>query len=493
MTEFGGPGAGESGGHRMWGGRFTEPTDPRILEFTASFGTDRRLLEWDLIGSIAHATMLGETGILPPGDAHRIVAGLRGIAADVRDGRVAVGGPFEDVHSFIEATLYERIGPAAGGLHTARSRNDQVATAFRLWVKDAAATLAGTIVALMSALRSRAAETAGVILPAFTHLQHAQPVRLGHYLLAQFWALERDVDRLADCYRRADVLPLGAGAIAGVSYPIDRARAAELLGFAAVTDNSIDAVGDRDFAVDLAAAVALLMVHLSRWGNDLVLWASDEFGFIRLADRIATGSSIMPQKKNPDAAELIRGRAGRALGALVALLDVLKGLPAGYNSDLQEDKDIIFGTVDLATASVRTMGVLLDGLTFDEQRMREAAARGLITATEVADYLTRKGLPFRDAHRLAGDVVRAAAGRHCQIYDLPLDAFRQVSPLFESDILDAVTLEAAVEAKDVPGGTGARVLREQLEAAQRRQGAREQWCRSASAAAGRGRGLLQEV
>ncbi len=483
-------GSGEPSEHRMWGGRFTEPPDPRLQEFTASFATDRRLLEWDIIAGIAHASMLGETGIIPDDDARRIVAGLRSLAADARGGRLAVTGGFEDVHSFIEAALYERVGPAAGRLHTARSRNDQVLTAFRLYVKETAVEVTAGIAALMATVRARAEQTAEVILPGFTHLQHAQPVRLGHYLLAQFWALDRDIDRLADCYRRADVLPLGAGAIAGVTHRVDRARVAGLLGFTKVAENSIDAVSDRDFSVDLAAALAMLMVHLSRWANDIVLWATDEFGFVRLADRVAAGSSIMPQKKNPDAAELIRGRSGRSVGALVALLTVLKGLPTGYNSDLQEDKEIIFETADIAASSVRAMAVLLDGLTFDEARMREAADRGLLTATEVADYLTGKGVPFRDAHRLAGEVVQVAIARRSQIHDLPLDAFRRVSPLFEPDVLERVTVEAAVEAKDVEGGTARRALHVQLDAAGKRERERAQWLQTAAGAVARGRALL---
>jgi argininosuccinate lyase len=493
MTESGvrGPGSEEAPEHRMWGGRFTEPTDPRILEFTSSFATDRRLLEWDLAGSVAHAMMLGETGIIPPDDAQRIVAGLRAIAADARSGRIRVDGNFEDVHSFIEAALYERIGAPAGRLHTARSRNDQVLTAFRLFVKDAAVGLAGTLLELMDGIRGRAAAEVDVLLPAFTHLQHAQPVRLGHYLLAQFWALSRDADRLAGCYRRADVLPLGAGAVAGVPYPVDRSRVAELLAFSRVTENSIDTVGDRDFAVDLASAIAVLMVHLSRWSGDIVLWASEEFGFVRLSDRISTGSSIMPQKKNPDAAELIRGRAGRAIGSLVALLAMLKGLPSGYNSDLQEDKEIVIGIVDLAGSSMRTMTLLLEQLQFDPRRMREAAGRGLMTATDVADYLARRGVPFRDAHALAGAVVQAALARATQIDELPLDVFQEISPLFEADVLAAVNVDASADAREVPGGTGRRALADQLAAAAARVGELGEWLRPASGALARARALLE--
>ncbi|MGH2348431.1 MAG: argininosuccinate lyase, partial [bacterium] len=391
----------ERTGHRMWGGRVVDPPDPRILEFTSSFAVDRRLFRWDLLGSIAHARMLGDTGIISREDAATIVGGLKAMAADVDGGRLPVDGPYEDIHSFIEAQLYQRAGAAAGALHTARSRNDQVVTAFRLYAKDAAVELAEAVTELMHETLARAAATADDIVPGFTHLQHAQPIRLAHHLLAYFFMLARDVGRLRDCYRRADVLPLGSGAVAGVSYPIDRRAVAELLGFAAISENSVDATSDRDFAVDLICAAALVMAHLSRWSAEVGLWASDEFGFIRLTDSVAHGSSIMPQKKNPDAAELIRGRAGRISASVPALLAILKGLPLGYSSDLQEDKAITFDAVDTALASVRAMTVLLRGVLFVPERMRAAAGRGLITATEVADYLVRRGVPFRDAHGLA--------------------------------------------------------------------------------------------
>ncbi|OLD51216.1 MAG: argininosuccinate lyase, partial [Armatimonadetes bacterium 13_1_40CM_3_65_7] len=295
----------------MWGGRFRQPPDSDLLEFTSSFPTDRRLLRWDVVASIAHVQMLGATGIISASDAAVIADGLRGILADAEAGRVRVKGRYEDVHSFLEAILYRRIGPVAGRLHTARSRNDQVATTLRLYVKEAILHLVTHTVDLMDATVGRAAGAVEIILPGFTHLQHAQPVRLAHHLLGYVWMLDRDVDRLMDCYRRSNVLPLGSGAVAGVSYPVDRQRVADALGFARISENSIDATGDRDFAVELVAAAALLMVHLSRWSDELVLWASEEFGFITLADAVTTGSSLMPQKKNPDPVELIRGRAGR--------------------------------------------------------------------------------------------------------------------------------------------------------------------------------------
>src|SRR3989442_807887 len=336
--------------HKMWGGRFRQPPDSELLEFTSSFPMDRRLLRWDVVASIAHVQMLGATGIVE------------------------------------------------------------------------------------------------IILPGFTHLQHAQPVRLAHHLLGYVWMLDRDVDRLMDCYRRSNVLPLGSGAVAGVSYPVDRQRVADALGFARISENSIDATGDRDFAVELVAAAALLMVHLSRWSDELVLWASEEFGFITLSDAVTTGSSLMPQKKNPDPVELIRGRAGRAIGAVTALLTALKGLPSGYQRDLQEDKDIVFGALDLVTASVRALRTFLTGVEFSKAHMEQATRRGLLTATEVADYLAGKGMPFREAHEVAGRVVQEALARGIQLWELPMEAYARITPLFGRDILEALQPMAAVEA-----------------------------------------------
>lgn len=459
----------------MWGGRFTEPLDPDLLVFTSSFDVDRRLVRWDALASIAHATALGEAGVLPRGDVEAIVAGLRGLLADLDAGTVAVEGGYEDVHTFLEGALYERIGAPAGRLHTARSRNDQVATAFRLFVKEQITALASEIRALMAALVERAAQSVEVILPGFTHLQHAQPVRLAHHLLAYVWMLGRDADRLMDAYRRADVLPLGSGAIAGVSFPVDRGRVAELLGFLRISENSVDATGDRDFAVETVSAAALMAIHLSRWGEEIVLWATDEFGFVTLADRVATGSSLMPQKKNPDPAELIRGRAPRVIGDLVALLGMLKGLPAGYHRDLQEDKPATFDALETVRACTRAMRVLLEGVQFRPEKMEAAARRGWITATEVADYLVRKGVPFREAHALAARIVQRAAAKDVALWELSLEEYRAVSPTFDADIAQVVTVEAAVESKDVPGGTSRRAVQAQLAAARDRIRALDEW------------------
>ncbi len=482
--------AGKDTSGKMWGGRFEEPLDPKILEFTSSFAIDRRLVQWDIIASIAHAKMLGAVGVIPPADARTITAGLRGILADIEAGRLTVDGSFEDVHSFIEATLYQRVGVAAGRLHTARSRNDQVVTAFRLYIKEQLVGLVVLIRQLMEQVVERAEVTRDVAMPGFTHLQHAQPIRLAHHLMAYFWMLDRDVDRLIDCYRRTDVLPLGSGALAGVSFPVDRHQVANALGFARISENSIDATGDRDFATEAVFAAVMLMVHLSRWAGEVVLWASEEFGFVSLADSVATGSSIMPQKKNPDPAELIRGRTGRAIGLLTALLATVKGLPVGYQGDLQEDKAIVFEALDLGAAAVRTMGLLLEKTEFRTEQMDAAIRRGLITATEVADYLVRKGVPFREAHGLAGQVVQAALARGCQLWELPYQAYREVSPLFEQDVLETVTVEASIEAKRVPGGTARQAVEQQLGAGHRRLDATLAWVREATSAVGRPRALL---
>lgn len=437
----------------MWGGRFSEPLASDVLAFTASFSVDRRLLRWDVIASIAHARALRDAAVIGVDDAETIAGGLAAILRDVEAGRLEVGGPHEDIHSFLEATLFERIGAAAGRLHAGRSRNDQVATAFRLWVKEHTLRLVEETGALLSGIAARAAESLDIILPGFTHLQHAQPVRLAHHLLAYAWMLLRDVGRLRAAHDAADVLPLGSGAISGAGFPLDRGKTASRLGFARISENSIDAVGDRDFAVEAVFAAALLATHLSRWAGELVLWATDEFGFVRLADRIATGSSLMPQKKNPDAAELIRAKAARVAGQLTALLGLLKGLPSGYNLDLQEDKAAVFDSLDTLHGSLVAMGAFLAGVEFNAERMGEAAGRGYTTATEAADYLVRRGVPFREAHEAAGRVVQLAAGRDVPLSALPVEAYHTAHPAFDEDVLESVGVEAAVESKRLPGGT----------------------------------------
>jgi argininosuccinate lyase len=356
----------DSAGARMWGGRFRGRLDPEIAAFTTSLPFDRRLYRADILGSIAHATMLGRCGIIPAGDAEQIVRGLGEILDELDAGVLRIGGA-EDIHTFVEATLRTRIGEAAGRLHTARSRNDQVATDLRWYLKGEIAAITGRTVALQQVLLALAESHASVIVPGYTHLQRAQPVLLAHHLLAYLWMLERDLGRLHDAYIRTDVLALGSAALAGTSYPIDRRLVANLLGFARISENSLDATADRDFAVEFVAAASLLMVHLSRLAAEIVLWATSEFGFIELSDTISSGSSIMPQKKNPDAAELVRGKTARVVGDLVTLLTMLRGLPLAYNSDLQEDKEAVFDAVDTVNASLQTMGLVLGGIRFNTE------------------------------------------------------------------------------------------------------------------------------
>lgn len=476
----------------MWGGRFSEPLAPELLAFTASLPIDRRLLRWDVIGSIAHARSLQDAGVIGPGDAETIVGGLRGILRDVEAGTLELGGGHEDVHSFIEGSLFARIGPAAGRLHTGRSRNDQVATAFRLWVKEHTFGLAQDTYRLASWIADRAGATLEIILPGYTHLQHAQPVRLAHHLLAYAWMLVRDIGRLRAAYDAADVLPLGAGAIAGTGFPLDRLRTAEALGFTRLSENSIDAVGDRDFAVEAVCAASLLAVHLSRWAGELTLWATEEFGFVRLTDRVATGSSLMPQKKNPDAAELVRAKAARVAGQLATLLAVLKGLPAGYHLDLQEDKSAVFDAFDTAHAAARALGAFVLGIEFNADRMLQAARGGWPTATEAADYLVRRGVPFREAHEAAGRVVRTAADRGLTLWELPMDAYRAAHPAFDDDVLRAVTLEAAVESKRARGGTARAAVADQQRILRDALSDAEAWLRRASESLQRATRLLEE-
>jgi len=466
----------------MWGGRFREPLAPDVLAFTASFSIDRRLLRWDVIASIAHVRALQDAAVIGADDAEKIAHGLAAVLRDVEAGTLEVGGPHEDIHSFLEATLFERIGPTAGRLHTGRSRNDQVATAFRLWVREHTLGLVEDAHALVSSIAGRAEESLDIILPGFTHQQHAQPVRLAHHLLAYAWMLLRDIGRFRAAYAASDVLPLGSGAIAGSGFPLDRGRTASRLGFARISENSVDAVGDRDFAVEAVFAAALLATHLSRWAGELVLWATDEFSFVHLADRIATGSSLMPQKKNPDAAELVRAKAARTTGQLTALLGVLKGLPSGYNLDLQEDKAAVFDVFDTLRASLHAMRAFLGGVEFNAERMREAAGRGYATATEAADYLVRRGVPFREAHEAAGRVVQIAAGQDVPLGALPVEAYRAAHPAFDADVLEAVGLEAAVENKRLPGGTARDAVADQFRALRKALSDVAAWQRHAAAA-----------
>ncbi len=444
---------------KPWGGRFAEATDAFVERFTASVGFDRRLWRHDIAGSIAHARMLARAGVLTAGEAEAIVRGLEAIRADIEAGRFEWSEALEDVHMNIEARLTERIGEAGKKLHTGRSRNDQVATDVRLWLREAIDALRAEIVRLQGVLADLAEREAETVMPGFTHLQVAQPVTFGHHMLAWFEMLERDRARLADCRRRVNVLPLGAAALAGTSFPIDRAWVAEQLGFEAVAENSLDAVSDRDFAIEFTACAATLMMHLSRMAEELVLWSSAQFGFVALPDRFCTGSSIMPQKKNPDVPELVRGKAGRVFGHLQALLTLMKAQPLAYNKDNQEDKEPLFDAADTALDCVRAFADMLPHLELDRERMRAAARQGFATATDLADYLVRKGVPFRDAHEVVGRAVRHCVERGCDLAELPLETLRGFCDRIEADVYEVLTLEGSVAARDHLGGTAPRQVR----------------------------------
>jgi argininosuccinate lyase len=425
----------------------------RLVEaYTQSIDADARLVPYDIAGSLAHARMLGATGIIPAPDAEAIARGLTQVLEEYYRGAWQLRPELEDVHMNVEARLAELIGPAAGRLHTARSRNDQVAADLRMYVKHAHAAAVASLARLMASLVTLAENHNAVVMPGYTHLQRAQPVLLAHHLLAYVEMFQRDVQRFLNAHALMDRSPLGSGALAGVAYPVDRAMVAEELGFAGVTANSIDAVSDRDFVVDFVGAAALTMTHVSRLAEELVLWSSAEFGFIGLPDAFATGSSIMPQKKNPDVAELARGRAGRVIGSLVSVLTMLKGLPLSYNRDMQEDKPPLFEAEDILLATVEVLAAMLPQITVDGERARAAAVANYSLATDLADYLVRNGLPFREAHEAVGKLVRAAESKGVEIGALSLTEMRAFSPLFEDDAR-GIDAASSLRSRDVPGGT----------------------------------------
>jgi argininosuccinate lyase len=435
---------------RQWGGRFEGGMDALTRDYTA--GSDRDLYEHDIAGSIAHARMLGARQIIPRADADAIVAGLADVLEDFRAGRVAWRPELEDIHTHVESLLREKIGDAAGRLHTARSRNDQVSLLNRMLVRqfcDEAAAAAATLVRVLCDLaEGHAADP----MPGYTHVQRAQPVTLGHHLLAYGEMFLRDRDRFRDCRTRTNVLPLGSGALAGAPYPLDREMVARELGFDAVSRNSLDATADRDFAAEFLAVCAITQMHASRLAEEIVLWASAEFAFVRLPDAFATGSSMMPQKKNADVAELARGRTGRVYGDLVNLLTNLKGQPLAYNRDLQEDKAALLDAASVVIPTLTIFAAMVPALDFDLARMRAAAGANFSLATDVADYLVRKGMPFRQAHEVVGGLVRECELRRCELAELPFEVYRAASPLFEHDIL-ALDVDSALAARDLPGGT----------------------------------------
>jgi argininosuccinate lyase len=452
---------------KLWGGRFVENVDSEIHRFTASLSFDRRLVRHDLLGSLAHARMLRETGVLSAPDADAILSGLSTLLADVEEGRLDVAGEDEDVHSWIERTLFDRIGDAAGRLATARSRNDQTAAALRLFVREATEDSVDAILELQDAWLTQARAHKETWMPGYTHLQRGQPVTLGHHLLAHFWSLAADRTRFERAHRTAGVSPLGAGALAGTPHDIDPRRTARLLGFEDFFTNSIHAVSDRDYAVEAVFAAALTAVHLSRWAEEVVLWTSSEFGFAVMEDSVAKGSSLMPQKKNPEPAELVRGKAGRVVGDLTALLVVLKGLPLAYGSDLQEDKEAVFDALDTTRQSLRAARIVARGLAFDPARLAAALEEGHATATDLADYLVGKGVPFRVAHEQAGRAVREAERLDTSLANLPTDVLRSVCPLAGDDVARFLTPEASVRSRRSEGGPAPEAVSRQIELAER--------------------------
>ena len=450
---------------KPWGGRFSESTDAFVEEFTASINFDKRLYKHDIQGSRAHAQMLGKVGILNNNEVEQILSGLNAIEKMADNSELEWKVSLEDVHMNIEARLTDRIGIAGKKLHTGRSRNDQVATDVRLWLREQVDGISHELRRLQRALVEVAEREVDTILPGFTHLQVAQPITFGHHMLAWFEMLQRDWERLQDCRKRINIMPLGAAALAGTTYPIDRNYTAQLLGFDRPARNSLDAVSDRDFAIEFNAAAALIMMHLSRFSEELIIWTSAQFDFIRLPDRFCTGSSIMPQKKNPDVPELVRGKSGRVFGHLFALLTLMKSQPLAYNKDNQEDKEPLFDTVDTLLGSLRAFADMMPHVQPKKDKMRQAAIQGFSTATDLADYLVRKGLPFRDAHEVVGKAVALGVATQRDLSAMTLGELQSFSSVIEEDVFTVLTLEGSVAARDHLGGTAPNQVRKQVEIA----------------------------
>ena len=437
---------------KLWSGRFKKDVDSRVNDFNSSISFDGRMYKQDIEGSIAHATMLGECGIIEKHESEKIVKALKGILADIEAGRLEFSADAEDIHMNIETILTERIGDTGKRLHTARSRNDQVALDIRMYLLDETKLVKARVLGLLAAISEKAKANVDTVMAGYTHLQRAQPVTFAHYILAYAQMLMRDYDRICDCEKRMRVMPLGSGALASTTYPINRERVAELLGFPKVTENSIDGVSDRDFVIELASALSILMMHMSRFSEEIILWCSSEFGFIELDDAFSTGSSIMPQKKNPDVAELVRGKTGRIYGDLMTLLTMMKSLPLAYNKDMQEDKEAIFDAIDNTLISIEVFTSMFATMTVRADRLRKAAAKGFINATDCADYLVKKGMPFRDAYKVSGTLVRYCVDNDKTLEDLTLDEYKAVCDLFDDGVYEAINLENCVNGRKVHGG-----------------------------------------
>ena len=440
---------------QLWGGRFTKETDQLVYNFNASITFDRKFYRQDIRGSIAHVTMLAKTGILTDAERDEIIAGLQGILDDVESGKLEISSKYEDIHSFVEANLIDRIGDTGKKLHTGRSRNDQVALDMKLYVRDEITEIKSEVKNLLYTLHRLMKENRDTYMPGFTHLQKAQPVTFAHHVGAYMEMFKRDYSRLCDIYRRMNLCPLGAGALAGTTYPLDRAYTASLLDFDGPTLNSMDSVSDRDYVIELLSALSTIMMHLSRFSEEIIIWNSNEYQFVELDDAYSTGSSIMPQKKNPDIAELVRGKTGRVYGALMSILTTMKGIPLAYNKDMQEDKELTFDAIDTAKGCLALFNGMISTMTLNKKHMAASAMGGFTNATDAADYLVNHGVPFRDAHGIVGQLVLACIEKGIGLHELPLEEFKKISDVFEEDIYDAISLETCVSKRNTVGAPGA--------------------------------------
>ncbi len=449
---------------KPWSGRFTESADRLAEELNASISFDCRLYRHDIRGSIAHATVLAKAGVITDGEAKRMIAGLKEVEREIERGAFEFTPEMEDIHMAVEKRLTEKIGPLGGKLHTGRSRNDQVALDVRLYLRDEIFLLVNILHELKASIVEKAGDNIDCVMPGYTHLQRAQPVLFAHHMLAYYEMFKRDTARLLDCLTRVDSMPLGAGALAGSPYDLDRRLTARLLGFSSVTENSIDSVSDRDFSIEFLSAASIIMMHLSRLSEEIIIWSSQEFGFVELSDAFSTGSSIMPQKKNPDLAELARGKTGRVYGNLVALLTVMKGLPLAYNKDMQEDKEPLFDTIDTMKAVLRVFGPMLKAMKVKKEAMERATREGFLNATDAADYLVAKGLPFREAHHAAGKAVAYCIKAGKTLDGLTIEEWKDINPLFGPDIRKAVSIRNSLDARKVHGGTAPATVKRRLRA-----------------------------
>lgn len=445
---------------QLWGGRFTKETDQLVYNFNASISFDQKFYRQDIRGSIAHATMLGETGIITKEESQAIVDGLNGILSDVESGKLEISSKYEDIHSFVEATLIDRIGDTGKKLHTGRSRNDQVALDMRLYTRDEIENIKEELKTLMTTLHSLMKDNLDTYMPGFTHLQKAQPVTFAHHVGAYMEMFKRDFDRMCDIYDRMNYCPLGAGALAGTTYPLDRKLTAELLDFYGPTLNSMDSVSDRDYIIELLSALSTIAMHLARFSEEIIIWNSNEYQFVELDDAYSTGSSIMPQKKNPDIAELVRGKTGRVYGALVSILTTMKGIPLAYNKDMQEDKELTFDAIDTVKGCIALFNGMISTMKLNKENMKSSAMNGFTNATDAADYLVKNGVPFRDAHGIIGRLVLYCIDNNKSIDELTLDEFKEISPVFNDDIYDAISLETCVGKRNTIGAPGPEAMKQ---------------------------------